>query len=217
MGGEPLDPSFVFLRQSLEEGNHALGVNLGLMEELQAGQIRFGLLSAAEFQRHQFHAELFHNPTQPRRITQHDRHHGHKTQLLDDPFEPMSLEYMVQLVGQDPCHLFGTFCFFHQSGKHDNVAARQLELGILPAGTKLTPRHATIPSWDSRTADEKRVYTRLMENYAAYMEYTDAEIGRYLDSLAKSGELDNTLVMYVVGDNGASAEGGLEGTFSEIA
>lgn len=56
-----------------------------------------------------------------------------------------------------------------------------------------------------------------MENYAGYMDYTDAEVGRYLDSLRQSGELDNTLVMYVVGDNGASAEGGLEGTFSEIA
>ena len=56
-----------------------------------------------------------------------------------------------------------------------------------------------------------------MENYAAYMAYTDAEVGRLLDSLRASGELDNTLVMYVVGDNGASAEGGLQGTFSEIA
>jgi len=56
-----------------------------------------------------------------------------------------------------------------------------------------------------------------MESYAAYMAYTDAEVGRLIDSLAASGELDNTLVMYVVGDNGASAEGGLEGTFSEIA
>ncbi len=56
-----------------------------------------------------------------------------------------------------------------------------------------------------------------MENYAAYMDYTDYEIGRLLESLRQSGELDNTLVMYIVGDNGASAEGGLEGTFSEIA
>ncbi len=56
-----------------------------------------------------------------------------------------------------------------------------------------------------------------MENYAGYMEYTDHQVGRLIDSLAASGELDNTLVMYVVGDNGASAEGGLEGTFSELA
>ncbi len=95
--------------------------------------------------------------------------------------------------------------------------ARQLEMGIIPKGTKLTPRPAEIPSWDSRSDDEKKVYTRLMENYAGYMDYTDAEVGRYIDSLAASGELENTLLMYVVGDNGASAEGGLEGTFSEIA
>ena len=95
--------------------------------------------------------------------------------------------------------------------------ARQLKMGIIPKGTKLTLRDPNIPSWDSRSADEKKVYARLMENYAGYMEYTDHQVGRLIDSLAASGELDNTLVMYVVGDNGASAEGGLEGTFSELA
>jgi arylsulfatase A-like enzyme len=95
--------------------------------------------------------------------------------------------------------------------------ARQLEMGVIPKGTKLTPRPKEIPSWDSRSDEEKLVYCRLMENYAAYMEYTDAEVGRYVESLRESGELDNTLIFYVVGDNGASAEGGLEGTFSEVA
>lgn len=95
--------------------------------------------------------------------------------------------------------------------------AKQIANRIIPEGTKLTPRPDSIPSWESRSADEKKVYTRLMENYAAYMDYTDAQVGRYLESLRQSGELENTLVMYVVGDNGASAEGGLEGTFSEIA
>jgi arylsulfatase A-like enzyme len=95
--------------------------------------------------------------------------------------------------------------------------AKQLEMGIIPKGTQLTPRPKEIPAWDDQPADAKKVYTRLMENYAAYMAYTDHEVGRLIDSLRTSGELDNTLVMYVVGDNGASAEGGLEGTFSEIA
>lgn len=95
--------------------------------------------------------------------------------------------------------------------------AKQLEMGIVPEGTKLTPRPKEIPSWEDQPADARKVYCRLMENYAAYMAYTDAEIGRLIESLRESGELDNTLVMYVVGDNGASAEGGLEGTFSEIA
>jgi arylsulfatase len=95
--------------------------------------------------------------------------------------------------------------------------ARQLQLGVIPAGTKLTPRPQEIPAWDSLPADNKRVYLRLMENYAAYMAHTDFHVGRLIDSLAASGELDNTLVFYIVGDNGASAEGGLEGTFSELA
>ena len=95
--------------------------------------------------------------------------------------------------------------------------AKQLEMGVIPKGTKLTPRAKEITAWDTQPADAKKVYTRLMENYAAYMAYTDHEVGRLLESLRASGELDNTLVMYVVGDNGASAEGGLEGTFSEIA
>ncbi len=95
--------------------------------------------------------------------------------------------------------------------------AKQLEIGIIPRLTKLTPRPESVPSWDSQSADARKVYCRLMENYAAYMAYTDYEVGRLLDSLRKSGELNNTLVMYIVGDNGASAEGGLEGTFSEIA
>jgi arylsulfatase len=95
--------------------------------------------------------------------------------------------------------------------------AKQLEIGIIPKGTKLTPRPQEIPAWDAQSADAKKVYTRLMENYAAYMAYTDYQVGRFIDSLSASGELDNALVLYVVGDNGASAEGGLEGTFSEVA
>jgi arylsulfatase len=95
--------------------------------------------------------------------------------------------------------------------------AKQLDVGVIPKGTKLTPRPKEIPAWEDQSADAKKVYTRLMENYAAYMDYTDHEVGRLIDGVAASGELDNTLVLYVVGDNGASAEGGLEGTFSELA
>jgi arylsulfatase len=94
---------------------------------------------------------------------------------------------------------------------------QQKKMGVIPADAKLTPRPKEIPAWDDQPADAKRVYLRLMENYAAYMAYTDHQVGRYIDSLAASGELDNTLVMYVVGDNGPSAEGGLEGTFNEVA
>jgi arylsulfatase A-like enzyme len=94
---------------------------------------------------------------------------------------------------------------------------KQLEMGVIPPGTKLTPRPAEIPAWDSLSDDEKTVYTTLMENYAGYMAHTDYHVGRLIDSLEESGELDNTLIFYIIGDNGASAEGGLQGTFSEIA
>lgn len=95
--------------------------------------------------------------------------------------------------------------------------ARQLAMGVIPEGTKLTSRPEGLPAWDGLPADAKTVYTRLMENYAGFMAHTDHQVGRLIDSLADSGELDNTLVLYVVGDNGASPEGGLEGTFSELA
>jgi arylsulfatase len=95
--------------------------------------------------------------------------------------------------------------------------AKQLEMGITPKGTKLTPRPREIPAWDEEPADARKVYCRLMENYAAYMAHTDHHVGRLIDSLEQSGELEKTLVMYIVGDNGPSAEGGLEGTFSELA
>ncbi|MCA9028072.1 MAG: arylsulfatase [Planctomycetaceae bacterium] len=97
------------------------------------------------------------------------------------------------------------------------IHQRQLSMGVIPPGTKLTPRPKEIPAWDSCTADQKKVYLRLMENYAEFMAHTDHHVGRLIDSLEASGELDNTLLFYIVGDNGASAEGGLEGTFSELA
>jgi arylsulfatase len=95
--------------------------------------------------------------------------------------------------------------------------ARQIQMGIIPKNTQLTPRPTEIPGWETQSGEARKVYTRLMENYAAYMAFTDHEVGRLIDSLRDSGELENTLILYVVGDNGASAEGGLEGTFSEIA
>ncbi len=99
----------------------------------------------------------------------------------------------------------------------EETHARQLEMGIIPPGTQLTPRPPELAAWDEQSEDAKRVYLKLMENYAGFMAHTDHQIGRVIDSLEKSGELDNTLIFYIVGDNGASAEGGLEGTFNEVA
>ena len=99
----------------------------------------------------------------------------------------------------------------------EDTFARQKELGVIPADAKLTPRPKEIPAWDDQSAEAKKVFARLMENYTGYLEYTDAQIGRVVDAVAASGEMDNTIIIYIVGDNGASAEGGLEGTVNEIA
>ncbi|HEX4770530.1 MAG TPA: arylsulfatase [Bryobacteraceae bacterium] len=92
----------------------------------------------------------------------------------------------------------------------------QKKLGIVPPDTVLTPRPKEIPAWDSLNADQKRVYARMMEVYAAAVAQSDYEIGRLIDSLEASGQLDNTLVIYIEGDNGASGEGTLQGTTNEM-
>jgi arylsulfatase A-like enzyme len=93
---------------------------------------------------------------------------------------------------------------------------RQLKMGIIPPGTKLTPRPAEIPAWDSLTADQKRLCARQMETFAGFAEHTDHEVGRLVDALEETGELDNTLFFYIAGDNGASAEGGPDGSYNEM-
>jgi arylsulfatase A-like enzyme len=94
--------------------------------------------------------------------------------------------------------------------------ANQKRLGMVPADTALTPRPAQIPAWDSLNDDQKKVYARMMEVYAAAVAQSDYEIGRLLDSLQQSGQFDNTLVFYIEGDNGASGEGTLQGTTNEM-
>jgi len=98
----------------------------------------------------------------------------------------------------------------------EETFARQLKLGVIPAGTKLTKRPAEIPAWDSLSEDEKRLFRRQMEVYAGFAEHTDLEVGRLVQSIEAMGQLDNTLFIYVVGDNGASAEGGPAGSYNEM-
>lgn len=93
---------------------------------------------------------------------------------------------------------------------------RQKKMGIIPANTKLTPRPKEIPGWDGMSAEQKRLFERQMETFAGFAEHTDAEVGRLVAQLETIGELDNTLFFYIVGDNGASAEGGPEGTYNEM-
>ncbi|MBL8224200.1 MAG: arylsulfatase [Chromatiales bacterium] len=93
--------------------------------------------------------------------------------------------------------------------------ARQIRLGIVPKGTKLAPKPAAIPDWDSLSADERRLFARQAEVFAAYADYTDHHIGRMLAAFADVGQADNTLVFYIAGDNGTSGEGGRNGMFNE--
>jgi arylsulfatase A-like enzyme len=92
---------------------------------------------------------------------------------------------------------------------------RQIKLGVVPAGTKLAPKPEAIKDWDKLSADEKKLFARQMEIFAGYGEYADFEVGRLIQAIEDMGQLDNTLVFYIVGDNGASAEGTMNGLFNE--
>jgi len=99
----------------------------------------------------------------------------------------------------------------------EETLARQIKLGIVPANTQLTKRPEGIPAWDSLSPDQKRLYAHMMEVYAGALSYADNQIGRLLDELRESGQLENTLVFFIMGDNGASAEGTMQGTTNEVA
>ena len=98
----------------------------------------------------------------------------------------------------------------------EETLARQIEKGVVPAGTKLAERPADIKAWDSLSADEKKLFARQMEVYAGFGEHTDMEIGRLIDGIEATGQLDNTLIFYIIGDNGTSAEGGMNGMYNEM-
>lgn len=93
---------------------------------------------------------------------------------------------------------------------------RQKKLGIVPQNTKLAPKPADIKDWDKLTADEKKLFTRQMEVYAGFAEQTDYEAGRLIATIKELGIMDNTIIVFIAGDNGASAEGQMNGMFSEM-
>ncbi|MFZ0884413.1 MAG: arylsulfatase [Candidatus Acidiferrales bacterium] len=97
----------------------------------------------------------------------------------------------------------------------EEIFARQKKLGVIPQDCQLTPRHKEIPAWDEMPAALKPVLTRQMEVYAGFLEYADHHVGRLVDALKKLNLLDDTLIYYIIGDNGASAEGTLQGTYNE--
>jgi len=94
------------------------------------------------------------------------------------------------------------------------IHAKQLEMGVIPEGTELSTRIPEIPAWESLNADEKKLYARQMEVFAAMLTHVDEQIGRMIDALKRTGQYDNTLI-FVTSDNGSSGEGGLAGTFNE--
>jgi arylsulfatase len=142
---------------------------------------------------------------------------GHKTLKPDDPFMMLWASGSMH----SPHHAPDEYIIRYR-GKFDmgwdkareKIHAKQLELGIIPAGTQLTKRIDEIPAWDSLEPKQQQLYARQMEVFAAQMEHVDFQIGRIIATLERVGELDNTLI-FVTADNGASGEGGLAGTFNE--
>ena len=99
----------------------------------------------------------------------------------------------------------------------ESTFARQKELGVVTADAELTARPAEIPAWDEMPDELKPVLERQMEVYAGFLEHTDFHVGRLIDAIESLGALDNTLVYFIIGDNGASAEGTVNGAFNEMA
>jgi arylsulfatase A-like enzyme len=98
----------------------------------------------------------------------------------------------------------------------EEVFARQKALGVIPQNAQLTVRPKEIPAWDDQTPEQKKLFARQMETFAGFAEHTDHEVGRLVGSLEEIGVMENTLFLYLVGDNGASAEGGPEGAYNEM-
>ena len=99
----------------------------------------------------------------------------------------------------------------------EETLARQKQLGVVPPDTQLTARSNELPAWDSLSADQKRLYARMAEVYAGALAHADHNIGRVIDAIRDLGELDNTLIIYIMGDNGCSGEGTVQGTTNELA
>ena len=142
---------------------------------------------------------------------------GHKSLRPDDPFMMLWASGSMHSPHHAPAEYLEKY-----RGKFDlswdvareMILENQKRLGIIPQDTQLTERIDEIPAWDSVSDEERRLYARQMETFAAQMEFVDAQIGRVVENLERIGELDNTLI-FVTSDNGASGEGGLAGTFNE--
>ena len=99
----------------------------------------------------------------------------------------------------------------------DQIFANQKKLGVIPAHAKLRAWPDELKKWDTLSPDEKKLFIRQVDAYAAYLAYTDHEIGRVIQAVEDVGKLDNTLIIFISGDNGSSAEGSPNGTPNEVA
>lgn len=98
----------------------------------------------------------------------------------------------------------------------ERIFEQQKKMGLIPKGTKLAKKPDDIKDWDELSANEKKLFARQAEVFAAFLEMTDYETGRVIQAIEDMGELDNTLIFYVIGDNGTSAEGGMTGLYNEM-
>lgn len=146
-----------------------------------------------------------------------------RTQKAAAPQRPLFIHFAT-LAGHGPHQPHPDFVGRHV-GRFDGgweryreiVHRAQLDLGVIAPGTKLTSRPPELPAWDDFSPEEKKLLSFQMENFADYVEHADTELGRIVDTLLELGEWDNTLFLYILGDNGSSAEGGLHGTLNETA
>ena len=145
--------------------------------------------------------------------------HNQKAAAPDKPFFMYYAAGTAHAPHQAPADWIAKFRGKFDQGwdkQREETLARQKAMGIVPVTADLAPKPKEIPAWDSLSADEKRVDAHYMEVYAAMLAYQDAQFGRLLDELERMGIADNTLVVFIEGDNGASAESGPKGTLNEI-
>ncbi|MGZ8801291.1 MAG: arylsulfatase, partial [Mycobacterium sp.] len=145
--------------------------------------------------------------------------HGVRAQ---DPGKPWMMYYSTGAT-HAPHHIFSEWADKYRGQFDDGWDAyrektlqRQKELGIVPPDTELTPRPDLFPAWDSLTDDQRRLYARQMEVFAGFSENADWNVGRLIGAIDDLGDLDNTLIFYIWGDNGASMEGTITGSFNEM-
>lgn len=182
---------------------------------------------------HQYSPGLFHGTT-PIERPEHVENYHLTTDLVDHalqwtgtqqamaPGKPFFL-YFAPGATHAPHHVYGEWVEpykgeFDQGwdALREQTFARQKRLGVIPANAQLTPRDPTIPAWDSLSPERKKIAARLMEVYAGFLAHTDYEIGRLEQGFKDQGVWDNTLFIYIVGDNGGASAGGLQGVFNEM-